>query len=51
VFEDHGCIACAHDVDACSDRINLGHPTPKVGDAIGYADRKARFEHALVVLP
>lgn len=39
-----------NDFDGLSDVINLGHKTPKVGDAIGYADRKARYEHALAVL-
>lgn len=50
VWTSHGCNACAFDCDQVSDRINLGRPTPKVGDAVGYADRKARFEHALKAL-
>lgn len=32
------------DCDGVSDLINLGHHTPKVGDAIGYAKRKALTE-------
>lgn len=33
-------LADAGDFDGISDLINLGHKTAKVGDAIGYADRK-----------
>lgn len=50
VWLDRGCNQCAANCDEVSDRINLGRPTPKVGDAIGFADRKARFERALQVL-
>src|SRR5437899_1952708 len=32
------------DCDAISDLINIGHHTPKIGDAIGYQHRKALTE-------
>ena len=40
----------ANDLDGLSDAINIGRKTAKIGDAHGYADRKARFERALNVL-
>lgn len=33
-------LADKDDLDAISDLINIGHDTPKVGDAIGYEKRK-----------
>jgi putative chitinase len=50
VWEEHDCNECAADVDEVSDRINLGHPTPREGDANGFADRKRRFEQAMEVI-
>jgi putative chitinase len=38
------------DIDSLSDIINIGHKTAAVGDAIGYADRKNRFDEALQIL-
>lgn len=42
-WSTHGCneMADRGDVDAISDTINLGHHTPAIGDAIGYAERLA----------
>lgn len=36
--------ADAGDFDGVSDAVNIGRKTEKVGDAIGYADRKALFD-------
>lgn len=33
-------LAAKDDLDAISDKINIGHDTVKMGDAIGYTDRK-----------
>ena len=43
-------FADAGNFDAVSDVINLGHVTPRVGDANGAADRVAYFKTALEVL-
>lgn len=42
-WSKHGCneLADQGDIDAISDMINLGHRTPAIGDAIGYAHRLA----------
>lgn len=50
VWEEHDCNECAADCDEVSDRINLGRPTAKDGDANGYADRLRRFQHAMEVI-
>lgn len=39
-----------NDFDGLSDVINLGKKTPKIGDAVGYNDRLARYKKALLVL-
>lgn len=51
-WSTHGCneLADAGDVDGVSDVINLGRRTPKIGDAIGYADRLALTNRANKVL-
>lgn len=51
-WSTHGCnqMADKDDVDAISDTINLGHHTPKIGDAIGYAERMAFTNTAKRVL-
>jgi putative chitinase len=36
--------ADAGDIDGVSDVVNIGRKTEKVGDSIGYTDRKALFE-------
>jgi putative chitinase len=35
------------DFDGLSDCINLGRKTPAIGDAIGFADRKSKYDLAL----
>lgn len=42
-WSKHGCneLADAGDIDGISDIVNLGHHTPKIGDAIGYPQRLA----------
>jgi len=49
---DHGISAYANrnDFDGVSDQVNIGHKTEKEGDAVGYADRKARFEKNKTIL-
>lgn len=47
VWQDRGCNESAADIDEVSDRINRGRPTPRYGDANGFADRVARFERAM----
>jgi putative chitinase len=42
--------ADAQDIDGASDVINRGKPTPAYGDSNGFADRKKRYEVALVAL-
>lgn len=37
--------------DRACDCINFGRPTEAIGDAIGYAERKAIFERALSAIP
>lgn len=44
-------IADAGNFDHVCDKINMGRTTPKVGDAIGYADRKAYYDRALSGMP
>lgn len=43
-------LADAGEFDAISDIINRGHRTRKIGDANGYADRLALYEHAKQLL-
>jgi len=40
----------AGDFDGLSDAINIGRKTAQIGDAHGFADRKKRYDNALVVL-
>jgi len=42
--------ADANNLDAVSDLINIGRLTPKVGDAIGYSDRLAKFNKIYAIL-
>jgi putative chitinase len=51
-WSEHGCneLADRSDIDAISDAVNLGHHTPKIGDAIGYAERLAFTNTAIKVL-
>jgi putative chitinase len=45
-WREHGLNkwADAEDIDGVSDVVNIGRKTEKVGDSIGYTDRKALFE-------
>jgi putative chitinase len=51
-FAAAGCLplADAGDFDAVSDLVNLGRRTDRVGDAVGYSDRLARYRTALALL-
>lgn len=42
--------ADAGDIDTISDVINIGRPTPRYGDAIGFKERKALRDRCLEVL-
>lgn len=44
-------IADTGNLDHASDVINIGHVTTKIGDAIGYPDRAARFRVVNAVVP
>jgi putative chitinase len=46
-WKSHGCNSVTT-LDAVSDLINIGHRTALVGDAVGYADRLARFNTATI---
>lgn len=45
-----GKYANAGDFDGVADMINQGHKTAAVGDAIGYADRKAKYDRLTALL-
>ena len=43
--------ADAGDIDGVSDLVNRGKKTVAIGDANGFAERKAIYERALEVIP
>lgn len=51
-FVENGCLKHADlgDFDGVSDKINIGRKTEKEGDAIGYADRRKKYDALVSVL-
>lgn len=49
-YHDINKWADAPDCDSVSDIINIGRKTEAIGDAIGYTNRKARFDTILTIL-
>lgn len=51
-FIENGCLKHADlgDFDGVADKINIGRKTEKVGDAIGYKDRRTKYDALVSVM-